>query len=327
LRSEIRERELSTELSPLRSAYQERTLAVVARDGAAARLDQLSQSLHRVAEVAYRDPAEAVQRYLAHLQRGGAPDLGPSELGRLRGSVLHMGRNYLPLGAEGEQAFQAAIDQMPRLGADYQTARTGLERSEEHLNAICRRLEQLEERFRPQLEERRRLDPPARGMDLAEDVMSLRPRDQIALARRYGAEVVERSAQRAPELALRTIAAREGWMRSLAPSLDRALNRQLARRGLPAPTPGRTASWFETALERGLRPAHALQALARAGVPLADTLRATSRALSLTRSATSHPIKTAAKLTAKALGVPTLPLRLAALSWNLARSMVRELSR
>lgn len=158
--------------------------------------------------------------------------------------------------------------------------------------------------------------------------MSLRPRDQIALARRHGAEVVVRRAvQNAPESAARTIAAREQWMRNLAPALNRALDRQLARNRVPVPTPRRSESWLETALDRGLRPAHALQALARAGVPLADTLRATSRALALTRSATSHPIKTAAKLTAKALGVPTLPLRLAALSWDLARSIARTLSR
>jgi hypothetical protein len=116
-------------------------------------------------------------------------------------------------------------------------------------------------------------------------------------------------------------------MRSLAPALDRALDRQLARRGLPAPAPGRSARWIETALERGLHPAHALQALARVGIPLADILRATSRALALTRAVSSRPVKTAALLTAKALGVPTLPLRLAALSWSLARSAVRTLTR
>jgi len=60
---------------------------------------------------------------------------------------------------------------------------------------------------------------------------------------------------------------------------------------------------------------------------LAETLRATSRALSLTRAVSSRPVKTAAMLTAKALGVPTLPLRLAALSWELARSVARSLSR
>jgi hypothetical protein len=327
LRSEVRERELSAELSPLRSAYQERTLAITAHDMAATRLDHATRTLHRIAEGAYRDPAEAAERYLAHLQRGGAPDVMPSELGRLRGSVLHLGRNYLPLGAEGERACQVAVDQMPRHGAEYKTARTALARTERHLDAVRRRLEQLEERFRPQLEELRRLDTRAGRLDLAEEVMSLRPRDQIALARRHGVEMVERAAKRAPELAIQTVAAREEWMRSLAPTLNRALDRQIARRGLPAPTPSRSATWLETALERGLRPAHALQALARVGVPLAETLRATSRALTLTRAVRSHPVKTAAMLTAKALGVPTLPLRLAVLSWELARSVARTLSR
>lgn len=326
LRSEARERELSAELAPLRGAYQERALAVTARDMAASRLDHASQALRRVTEAAYRNPAEALERYLAHLQRGSAPDVAPAELGRLRGSVLHLGRNYMPLGAEGERAFQAAVDQMPRHGADYQTARAGLARSQDHLAAVLRRLEQLEQRFRPQREELARLEGAGR-LDLAEEVMSLRPRDQITLARRHGTEVVVGAAQHVPESAARTVAAREQWIRSLAPSLDRALDRQLARHRVLAPTPRRSASWLETALDQGLRPAHALQALARAGVPLADSLRATSRALAHTRSATSHPIKTATKLTAKALGVPTLPLRLAALSWELARSVARTLSR
>lgn len=326
LRSGARERELSVELSPLRAAYQERTLAVAARAMAASHLEQATQTLRHVAEAAYRDPAEAFQRYLAHLHRGSALDVAPAELGRLRGSVLHVGRNYMPLGAEGERAFQAAVDQMPRHGADYQTAQAVLARSEDHLAAVLRRLDQLEVKFRPQREELARLEGAGR-LDLAEEVMSLRPRDQIALARRHGAELVVGAAQHAPESAVRTIAAREQWIRSLAPSLDRALDRQLSRHRLPLPTPRRSESWLETALDRGLRPAHALQALARAGVPLADSLRATSRALAFTRSFAGHPIKAAAKLTAKALGVPTLPLRLAALTWELARSVARTLSR
>jgi hypothetical protein len=125
----------------------------------------------------------------------------------------------------------------------------------------------------------------------------------------------------------RTVAARQQWMKSLAPSLDRALDRQLARRGIPAPVPGRSAAWLQTALDRGLRPAHALQALARVGVPLAENLRATSHALAFTRAVVSHSVKTAALLTARALGVPTLPLRLASLSWSLARDLVHVLSR
>jgi hypothetical protein len=325
LRSDVRERELAAELAPLRSAYQERTLAVAARDLAASHLDNAGKVLRRAAEVAYRDPAEASRRYLSRLQKGGAPDVAPIDLGPLKGSVLRTGRFYLPLGADGERAFQVAVEQMPRLGANYQHAYAGLARTNDHLEAVGRRLEQLEQRFQPQLEELRQLEA-REPFDLAEGVMSLRPRDQITLARKHGVEVLERSAKNAPEFSTRTVAARQQWMRSLAPSLDRALDRQLVRRGIPAPVPGRSAAWLETALDRGLRPAHALQALARVGVPLAENLRATSHALAFTR-AMSHPVKTAALLTARALGVPTLPLRLASLSWSLARDLVRVLSR
>jgi sugar phosphate isomerase/epimerase len=68
--------------------------------------------------------------------------------------------------------------------------------------------------------------------------MSLRPGDQISLARRRGAEVVVGAAQQAPESAVRTVAAREQWIRSLAPSLDRALDRQLARHRVSPPSVG-----------------------------------------------------------------------------------------
>jgi hypothetical protein len=81
------------------------------------------------------------------------------------------------------------------------------------------------------------------------------------------------------------------------------------------------------AVRQGLRPAHASQALARSGVSLTDSLRATSRALSLTRAAVSDPAKTAASLTAKALGVPALPVRLAVVALSLVRSVGRALTR
>ena len=327
LHDNIRQRELAAELAPLRSAYQERTLAVAARDMAASHLDNAGKMLHRAAEVAYRDPAEASRRYLSRLQGWGAPDVAPIDLGPLNGSVLRTGRFYLPLGADGERAFKVAVEQIPSLGANYQNAYAGIARTNDHLETVSRRLEQLEQRFQPQLEELRQLEARSEPLDLAEGVMSLRPRDQITLARKHGAEVLERAAKNAPAHSTRTVAARQQWMKSLSPSLDRALDRQLARRGISAPVPGRSAAWLETALDRGLRPAHALQALARVGVPLAENLRATSHALAFTRAAVSHSVKTAALLTAKALGVPTLPLRLASLSWSLARDLVRVLSR
>jgi hypothetical protein len=326
LRSDNRERELAQDLAPLRSAYQERSLAQVSRDTAATRLEAVGGALSRATQEAFRDPTEAERRFVAHLRKGGAPEVPPSDLGSLRGSVLHLGRNYLPLGSKGDQAFRIAVEEMPRLGAQYQQARAGLARAEGHLADILQRLEPLEQRLQPQLQELRGLETGRRN--LPEAVMSLRPRDQIILARAHGGEVVERAARHASEPAGRPIAAREDWMRNLAPSLDRALDRRLSRRGLEPPSPDRSRfAWLERALDQGLKPAHAVQALVRVGVPLADSLRATSRAISLTNAAISSPVKTAVKLTAKALGVPTLPLRLASLSWSLARDLVRTLSR
>jgi len=117
-------------------------------------------------------------------------------------------------------------------------------------------------------------------------------------------------------------------MRRLAPPLDRALDRRLARHKVPALSPRQSAAtWLVEAFEKGLKPAHALQALARAGVPLAETLQATSRAVTLARRTAAHPVKAAVSLTAKALGVPGAALRLAALSLSVARSMARTLSR
>ena len=328
LRSEVRERELAIELAPLSSAYQEKTFAVAARDRASQKVDAAGQALRRAAEAAYRDPAEVSQRYLSLLQAGGAPWVLPADLGRLKGSVLRTGRFYLPVGSEGQRAYQIAVEEMPRLGAAYMQAQAGLVGAEHRLEAARQGLHQLEQKLRPQLEESRQLEPRAERRDLAERVLSLRPRDQMALARAHGPGVVDRAVEKAPEQAARATAAREWWMRNLTPSLDRALDRQLIRRGIPSPLPGRSsAAWLENALGRGLRPSHAIQALARAGVPLADTLRATARILSSTRAVIGHPVKSAVRLTAQAMGVPTLPLRLASISWSLARDLVRTLSR
>jgi hypothetical protein len=158
--------------------------------------------------------------------------------------------------------------------------------------------------------------------------MSLRPRDQIALARAHGREVLVRSAERAPQVAGRTAEAREWWMKNLAPQLDSALSRQLNRRGLPLPVPGQSpAEWMANAVRQGLRPAHGAQALTRAGVSLDETLQATSRVLSLTRAVVGSPVKAAAQVAAQALGVPTLAVQLAAAALSLARSVGRALTR
>jgi hypothetical protein len=117
-------------------------------------------------------------------------------------------------------------------------------------------------------------------------------------------------------------------MKNLAPQLDRALNRQLGRHRVSSPAPGQSpAEWMTNAIRQGLRPAHGAQALARAGVSLSETLQATSRALSLTRSAVGNPAKAAATLAAKALGVPALPVRLAVAALSAVRSIGRALSR
>jgi hypothetical protein len=62
-------------------------------------------------------------------------------LGRLKGSVLRAGRNYLPLGAEGERAYQVAAEKMPRLGATYLRASEDVARAEVRLAASRRQLE------------------------------------------------------------------------------------------------------------------------------------------------------------------------------------------
>jgi hypothetical protein len=189
IRSEARERELAVELAPLRSAYQEKVLAVAARDMAAQQVETA-------------------------------------------------GKAALPVGSEGQRSYQIAVEEMPRLGAAYTQARVGLLGAEHRLKAARQGANQLERKFHPQLEEFRQLEPRAERLDQAEQVLSLRSRDQIALARAHGPEVVDRAVRQAPEQAAWATAARERWMRNLAPSLDRALDRQLTRRGIPAPVPG-----------------------------------------------------------------------------------------
>ncbi len=328
LRAQHRERELAEQLAPLHGARREASFAAVARDEAARRLDGASAAIRSTTESAYRDPSEAARRYLDHLRAGGPCEIQPAELGRLKGSVLRAGRNYLPLGAEGERAYRVAAEQMPRLGAAYQRASEDLARAEARLAASRRQLEPLEVRDRPRIEELQQLGSRAQRIDLPERVLSLRPRDQIALARTHGPKLLERAAERAPQVAGRTAATREWWMKNLAPQLDHALTRQLGRHRIPLPAPGQSpAEWMANAVRQGLRPAHGVQTLARAGVSLGETLQATSRALSLTRAAVGSPAKTAAKLAAKALGVPALPVRLAVAALSLARSVGRALTR
>jgi hypothetical protein len=142
LRSQARERELSAELVPLNQARQERSLAAVARDEAARRLDAVSTAIQSAAKNAYRDPTEAAERYLRHLHAGGPSWVQPAELGQLRGTVLRAGRNYLPIGAEGDRAFRIAAEEVPQLGTAYQRAREDLARLESHLDEAQQQVEQ-----------------------------------------------------------------------------------------------------------------------------------------------------------------------------------------
>jgi hypothetical protein len=328
LRANVRERELAADLVPLNHARQERSFAAIARDEAAQRLETAGGAIRNASASAYRDPAEAANRYLAHLEAGGALQFRPAELGQLQGAVVRIGRNYLPVGAEGARAYQVATETLPQLGALYVRAREDLAVADTRLERAGRQLEQLEQRHRPQLAELQQLGSRAQRADLPERVLSLRPRDQIALARAHGAEILQRAAERDPQLASRTADLREWWMRNLSPQLDRALDRQLTRLRQPSPAPGQSpADWLANAVREGLRPAHGIQALTRAGVSLAQSVQASSRVLSRARAGVVNPAKSAAMLAAKALGVPALPVRLASAAWTLARTVARTLIR
>ena len=329
LRAGPRQSELAAELAPVRHLRQEVGLASAARDGAARRLESAGAAVRSAIASAYREHAEAAHRYFAQLNAGGPAGLQPSELGRLQGTVFHKGRTYLPVGREGERAYQLATENLPRLGAVYQQAHQDLAQADRHLAAVRQRLDQLEARHRPQLEELDQLSAAAaRRADLPEKVMALRPRDQIALARTHGSEVLSRAAERSPQVAGRAVASRQWWTQNLAPALNRALDRQLSRRGLDSPRPGQSPDeWMANAVRRGLQPRHGAQALARAGVSLIDSVRATSRALSMAQNAIRNPVKTAATIAASALGVPAVAVRLAVAAVSLAQSIGRALTR
>ena len=65
-------------------------------------------------------PPRSRARYLGHLdQEKALPQVLPAQLGELKGAVLHAGRTYIPLGAEGRRAFDVAANQLPRLGTAY----------------------------------------------------------------------------------------------------------------------------------------------------------------------------------------------------------------
>jgi hypothetical protein len=327
LSSELRRSEITEALAPLRSAQQDQSLAQVARDQAAQRLDHTAAALQRGMETAFRNPAEAFRRYLEHLQTVRSPEIQPAELGRLRGAVLYVGRHSISHGKVGDSALQVALHEIPRLGAQCLQAQAELSRHEGQLATAQSKRQLIEVQSKPLLDELHEIKAADHRL-LPQQVIALRPQEQVALARSFGADVVIRAAQLAPDHAVQPVTSRLEWTRDFTGALDRALDRQLTRRGIPLPPAGSSPNqWLEGALDRGLRPTHAIQALARAGVPLADTLNALSRALALSRAVTSNPVKAASLVAAKALGVPALPMRLATIALSIAKTFGRTLAR
>jgi hypothetical protein len=272
---------------------------------------------------AYRDAPQVESRYFRHLdQKKALPPLLPAQLGDLKGTVLHAGRTYVPLGAEGKRAFELAANELPRYASAYLRAQDDLARAERHLAEARHRDAQLTPRLQPQLEELERIS--RRAATLYERLLALRPRDQLALARTHGRDILERAATRSPEPALRKTAVREKWLQHPSRDFHRALDRRLSRARLSAP--GRDQSprdWAALAFRAGMHPLHTIQALTRGGLPLADA----ANAVSLARAAIRSPARTALLLAAKAAGLPALTVRVAALGWSIARGIGQILSR
>jgi len=314
--------ELIVQLLPYHRARSEADAAAESRQKTAHELRVAGDSIRSTIQRAFRDPATATERYFAQLDRTGRPQLLPAEMGDLKGTVLRAGRTYLPVGSEGAEAYEAAARSLPYYGAAYLQAREDLARAEDRLGGTRRNLEQLTQRFESQIAEYQQIEE--RRGSLHERVMSLRPRDQIAVARAHGRDALETAARRAPETAIRTSEHRQRWMANPSRGLSRALDRRVRRARVPARTRGQEpADWMREALRLGLHPLHAIQALTRGGLPLADA----ARAYTMTRAALRNPVKTSVLLAAKAIGLPALPMRLAAKAWHFARTVDRVLSR
>jgi hypothetical protein len=318
-----RRSELAVQVAPVHAARQEVTAAMADRHNAGRRLEETLDGIRSAIASAYHEAPKVETRYLGHLnQEKTLPQVLPAQLGDLKGAVLHAGRTYVPLGAEGRRAFDVAANQLPRLGTAYLRAQDDLARADAHLADARQKEAQLTQRLRPHLEELDQIDK--RAASLYERTLALRPRDQIALARVHGSDVLERAAKRRPEPATRTAASRQSWLQNPSRDLNRALDRRLSRAAVP-PQAGHQshADWMMQAFRLGLHPLHAIQALTRGGLPVADAVQA----VALTRAALRNPVKTGVLLTAKAMGLPALPLRLAVMAWTLARTMDRVLSR
>jgi hypothetical protein len=318
-----RRSELAVKVAPVHAARQEVSTALVDRHNANRLVEDTRDGIRSAIASAYREAPKVESRYLGHLdQEKTLPQALPAQLGELKGSILHAGRTYVPLGAEGRRALDVAANQLPRLATAYLRAQEDLARADARLTDVRQKEAQLSLRLQPHLEELDRIEK--RAGSLYERLFALRPRDQIALARLHGPDVLEQAARRRPDPAARTTALRQSWMQNLSRDLNRALNRRLSRTAVPPLARHQSpADWIAKAVRLGLHPLHAIQALTRGGIPVADAVQA----VSLTRAALRNPAKTGILLTAKAMGLPALPLRLAVMAWTFARTVERVLSR
>jgi hypothetical protein len=347
--------ELYAQVEPAFRAHREADSARRRAQEAARRVQDARYNIHTAVAEAFRNPAQVESRYFAHLdQEKALPPGSPSQLGKLKGLVLHAGRTPIPLGDPGHRALEIAAGQLPRFAADYLRAREELARTEIRYAEARKEEAQLRERFRPQFAELEQIQ--GRSATLSERLLSLSPRDQLALARRHGRHELERAVQRRPESALLPVVSREHWIKNLSPDLNRVLDRRLRRTGLSLPNSRESLTkWTARALHCGLHPLHTVQVLTRGGVPLADAARTVSQvyatirhpattarrytfrsvqkltglpvadvanAASLAVGVIRSPAKTVLWLTAKSLGIPSLPVRLATMAWDLVRAQV-----
>ena len=88
-------------------------------------------------------------------------------------------------------------------------------------------------RFAPQFAELQRIHQQ-RSVGV-EQLLDLRPREQEAILRADGEGTLEAAVASRPDRALRTIEARERWLRNFSRELERALDRRLLDRGLSRP--------------------------------------------------------------------------------------------
>jgi hypothetical protein len=318
-----RRSELTVQVAPVHEARRQVGVAMAERQDAARRLVNARDGIRSAIASAYREAPQVESRYFRFLNEEKAPPpFLPAQLGELRGTVLHAGRTYLPVGAEGKRAFEIADRDLPRYASEYLRAQDDLACADSRLAEARQKDAQLSQHLQPQLEELERIH--TRAETLHERVLTLRPRDQIELARTHGKDVLERAASRSPEPATRTAELRETWMRSPSRQIDRALDRRLSRARVPAPARGQSPrEWAALAFRAGMHPLHTIQALTRGGLPLADA----ANAASLARSMVRNPARTSVLLTARAIGLPSVTVRLAAIGWSVARDIVHMLTR